>query len=169
MIGTTADVDLILNTATSPLPIINTPIPIADFYWVGATILAAVYCYLHLYLLRLWRALATLPAMFPDGTALDEKADPWLLTGLVRALLPQAFPLPPARIPGESALGFARLVARTVDLIRVLGAFCSEPLLSSGLAWLALLFAFPTFFGQHTFRLARATLRGDVPFIGFAS
>ena len=31
VIGTTTDVALILNTASSPLPIINTPIPIAGF------------------------------------------------------------------------------------------------------------------------------------------
>ena len=36
VIGTTTDVALILNTASSPLPIINTPIPIAGFYVVGA-------------------------------------------------------------------------------------------------------------------------------------
>ena len=84
MIGTTTDVALILNTASSPLPIINTPIPIAGFYVVGAAILAAVYCYLHFYLQRLWRTLATLPAIFPDGVALDDKTDPWLLTNLVR-------------------------------------------------------------------------------------
>jgi len=53
VIGTTRDVDLILNTASSPLLIINTPIPIAGFYLVGGTLLAAVYCYLHFYLHRL--------------------------------------------------------------------------------------------------------------------
>ena len=68
VIGTTTDVALILNTASSPLPIINTPIPIAGFYVIGATLLAAVYCYFHFYLQRLWRTLATLPAVFPDGT-----------------------------------------------------------------------------------------------------
>jgi uncharacterized protein YjbI with pentapeptide repeats len=47
-------------------------------------ILIAVYCYFHLYLQRLWRCLASLPAIFPDGQALDDKAYPWLLNGLVR-------------------------------------------------------------------------------------
>ncbi len=64
---------------------------------VGAAILAAVYCYLHFYLQRLWRTLATLPAIFPDGVALDDKTDPWLLTNLVRIefrlLRPNAPPL----------------------------------------------------------------------------
>jgi hypothetical protein len=84
VIGTTTDVALILNTASSPLPIVNTAIPIAGFYVIGASILAAVYCYLHFYLQRLWRTLATLPAIFPDGVALDDKCDPWLLSNLVR-------------------------------------------------------------------------------------
>ena len=110
VIGTTKDVALIVNTASSPLPIINTPIPIAGFYVVGATLLAAVYCYLHFYLQRLWRTLATLPAVFPDGTALDDRTDPWLLTNLVRAQ-------------------FARLRANPPPLARL------ENLLSIILAW----------------------------------
>jgi uncharacterized protein YjbI with pentapeptide repeats len=47
--------------------------------------LIAVYAYFHMYLQRLWRGLASLPAVFPDGEALDDKAYPWLLNGLVRA------------------------------------------------------------------------------------
>ena len=84
-IATTADAELITDTASSPLPIINTEIPLAGFYLVAPLILLAVYFYFHLYLQRLWRGLSTLPAIFPDGKALDEKAYPWLLNGLVRA------------------------------------------------------------------------------------
>jgi hypothetical protein len=50
VIGTTKDVALILNTSSSPLPIINAPIPITGFYVIGATLLAAIYCYFHFYL-----------------------------------------------------------------------------------------------------------------------
>jgi uncharacterized protein YjbI with pentapeptide repeats len=84
-IGTTTDLALIINSANTPLPIINTPIPIAGFYYAAPLIVLAVYLYFHLYLERLWIGLATLPAVFPDGKALDEKAYPWLLNGLVRA------------------------------------------------------------------------------------
>jgi hypothetical protein len=83
-IATTTDLALIVNSANSPLPIINTPIPIAGFYYVAPLIVLAVYLYFHLYLERLWIGLATLPAIFPDGKALDEKAYPWLLNGLIR-------------------------------------------------------------------------------------
>jgi uncharacterized protein YjbI with pentapeptide repeats len=83
-IATTTDVALITGSASSPLPIINTNIALSGFYLAAPLILIAVYCYFHLYLQRLWRGLASLPAVFPDGEALDDKAYPWLLNGLVR-------------------------------------------------------------------------------------
>jgi uncharacterized protein YjbI with pentapeptide repeats len=83
-IATTTDVALITGTASSPLPIINTNIALSGFYLAAPLILLAVYFYFHLYLQRLWRCLASLPAEFPDGSALDDKAYPWLLNGLVR-------------------------------------------------------------------------------------
>ena len=83
-IATTTDARLLTNTASSPLPIVGTEIPIAGFYWAAPAILLSVYLYLHLMLQHLWKLLATLPAVFPDGVPLDEKAYPWLLTGLVR-------------------------------------------------------------------------------------
>jgi hypothetical protein len=84
-VGTTTDVALVTGAASSPLPIINTNIALSGFYWVAPLILLGVYLYLHLYLQRLWGDLASLPAVFPDGEALDAKVYPWLLNGLVRA------------------------------------------------------------------------------------
>ena len=84
-IATTTDVRLLTNSASSPLPIIQTEIPIVWFYWAAPAVLLCVYFYLHLYLQRLWQGLAALPAVFPDGKPLDERAYPWLLNGLVRA------------------------------------------------------------------------------------
>jgi uncharacterized protein YjbI with pentapeptide repeats len=83
-IATTTDAKLITNTATSPLPVIQTAVPIAGFYWVAPLLVVGVYLYFHLYLQRLWEALADLPAVFPDGVSVDRKVDPWLLTGLIR-------------------------------------------------------------------------------------
>ncbi len=83
-IATTADARLLTNSASSPLPIIGTEIPIAWFYWAAPIILGALYVYLHLYLQRLWESLAGLPARLQDGNRLDEHAYPWLLNGLVR-------------------------------------------------------------------------------------
>jgi hypothetical protein len=159
VIGTTTDLALILNTATTPLPIINTPVPIAGFYVVGAAVLAAVYCYLHFYLLRLWRTLATLPAVFPDGVALDDKTDPWLLTNLVRTEFPhlRATAPPLARLENLLTIALAWwLVPLTLVAlwVRYLPAHYIADLVG-----LAFLIAATTFFGRHTFRLARTTLR----------
>ena len=63
---------LLTNSGSSPLPIIQTKVPIAGFYWAAPAILLALYCYLHLYLQRLWEGMANLPAIFLDGRKLDE-------------------------------------------------------------------------------------------------
>lgn len=84
-IGTTKDAGLITNSASSPLPIIGTALPIVGFYSVAPIVLLAIYFYFHLNMQRLWEALADLPAVFPDGRSLDKRADPWLLNGLVSA------------------------------------------------------------------------------------
>lgn len=55
-IATTTDARLITNSATSPLPIIQTPVPIAGFFLVAPLLLAGIYFYFHLYLQRLWEA-----------------------------------------------------------------------------------------------------------------
>ncbi|MCH9052413.1 MAG: pentapeptide repeat-containing protein [Proteobacteria bacterium] len=88
-IATTTDVALLINTASTPLPIIQTKVPIAGFYLAAPAILLGLYFYLHMYLQRLWSGLASLPAIFPDGRTLDERAYPWLLTSLVRAHVPR--------------------------------------------------------------------------------
>ena len=163
VIATTEDVQLIVNTATSPLPIINTPIPIAGFYVVGAFLLAAIYCWLHLYLHHLWRTLATLPAVFPDGTSLDDKSDPWLLSNFARAyserLNSNLHPLTRLEIPLSILLTWC-LVPLT--LFALWGRYLPRH------GWfgtflLGVLTGFTVFFGWHTFRFARATLCGEAP------
>jgi uncharacterized protein YjbI with pentapeptide repeats len=84
-IATTTDVNLITNRASSPLPIIQTSIPIVGFYVVAPLLLLCVYFYFHFYLQKLWEELGTLPAVFPDGRRLHERSDPWLLNDLVRS------------------------------------------------------------------------------------
>jgi len=83
-IATTTDVRLLTNTSSSPLPIIGTEIPIAWFYITAPLVLISLFLYFHFYLLGLWESLAGLPAIFPDGKRLDERAYPWLLNRLVR-------------------------------------------------------------------------------------
>ena len=83
-IATTADDKLIPDSITSRLPIIETEISIVRFYFWAPLILLTVYVYFHFYLNHLWKALAMLPAKFPDGRTLDEQAYPWLVNAIVR-------------------------------------------------------------------------------------
>jgi len=80
------------------LPFIyNAYITREGFSLVAPMVLLGLYCYLHLYLQRLWEHLALLPAIFPDGMPLDKKAHPWVFVGYVRAHIPKLRALP--RLP----------------------------------------------------------------------
>ena len=83
-IATTGNPTTFTDSTLLKLPIIGTEIPIAWFYPVAPLVLLAAFFYLHFYLARLWEGLADLPAIFPDGKRLDQRAYPWLLNGLVR-------------------------------------------------------------------------------------
>jgi len=84
-IGATRDASLLSNSSTTPLPIINVPLPIDNFYMVAPVLLLIAFLYFHLSLQRLWEQLADLPAFFPDGNAADKRIYPWLLSGLMRS------------------------------------------------------------------------------------
>jgi uncharacterized protein YjbI with pentapeptide repeats len=88
-LATTADADLLNNAASTPLPIIQTQVPIAGFYLAAPVILLALYLYLHLHLQTMWEGLAELPAVLQDGRTLERHAYPWLLTGLVSVFVPR--------------------------------------------------------------------------------
>lgn len=66
------------------LPIIQTKVEFDDLLIAMPVVLFCVFVYLHLNLRLLWRRLSRLPAIFPDGRTLTEKAYPWLLIGLAR-------------------------------------------------------------------------------------
>ena len=84
-VATTTDVRLLTNSASSPLPVIQTQVPIAGFYFAAPVVLLGLSAYFLLYVQRLWESLAKLPAVFPDGTPLDEKAYPWLPNSIVHS------------------------------------------------------------------------------------
>lgn len=83
-IGTTTDASLIGGAASIPLPFIQTPIPAVWFYILAPTILLVVYLYFLLSMHSLWESFASLPAIFPDGRPLHERAHPWVLNSIVR-------------------------------------------------------------------------------------
>ena len=95
-IATTSDARLLTNSTSSPLPLIQTAVPLAGFYLTAPLLLLCIFLWLHLYLQDMWRGLAGLPAVFPDGRPLDEKVNPWLLTGFVRSHFKLLRDVPPA-------------------------------------------------------------------------
>ncbi len=90
-VASTNDAQLLINDAppSSRLPILGIDIPLVRFYTAVPLLLLCIYLYSHLMLQRLWEELAELPAVFPDGRALDKKAYPWLLNVLVRDHVPR--------------------------------------------------------------------------------
>lgn len=90
-IASTTDAQLLNNAAppSSRMPILGIDIPLVRFYMVAPLLLLCLYIYFQLGLQRLWEELSELPAVFPDGRALDKKAYPWLLNVLVRSHLPR--------------------------------------------------------------------------------
>ena len=159
-IATTTDVALLTNTATTPLPIIQTKVPIAGFYWTAPVILLGLYVYLHLYLQRLWQGLAVLPAVFPDGHSLDQRAYPWLLTSLVNAHVPR---LKEKRPPFSRLQVFLSIIAAWVLVPATLGLFWLRYLSRHDWPWTGEqvgILALAITLGIAFYRRARATLRG---------
>jgi uncharacterized protein YjbI with pentapeptide repeats len=82
------DANLVLEVGSSPLPMgIGQTVANVDFCYVAPIMLVGLYCYLHLYLQRLWERIRVLPAVLPDGRAIDEAIYPWLLSGTARSHL----------------------------------------------------------------------------------
>ena len=103
-IGTTEDVKLLANSVRSALPIIQTEVPISSFYWIVPAALLAATMYIHLHLLKFWQALASLPAVFPNGMRLDERVYPWLLSGIAGRRLSTRRRAQPRFVALETAL-----------------------------------------------------------------
>jgi uncharacterized protein YjbI with pentapeptide repeats len=111
----------------------------------------------------LWRALSTLPAVFRDGVAQDDKTDPWQLTNLVRTEFAQLRATAPPLTRLENQLSIVMAWWLVPITLFALWARYLPAHDISGLTWLAFLIGATSFFGRHTFRLARATLRGEAP------
>ncbi len=111
----------------------------------------------------MWRALATLPAVFRDGVAQDDKTDPWVLTNLVRTEFAQLRATAPPLTRLENRLSIVMAWWLVPVTLFALWARYLPAHDISGLTWLAFLIGATTFFGRYTFGLARAKLRGEVP------
>ena len=84
IVAGTTDLGLLTN-AVSPLPVTQAQIPISGLYFAAPVILVGLYLYSLLHVQRIWESLAKLPAVFPDGTPLDEKVYPWLPNSIVHS------------------------------------------------------------------------------------
>ena len=160
-IATTTDLRLLTNSTSSPLPIIGTEIPIVGFYFAAPLLLLSIYVWLHLYLQNLWKGLSELPAIFPDGKTLDEKAYPWLLNGFVQShvklLKDRRPPLSQIQV-GLSIFLTWWLVPLTMLILW--GRFLTRhdwPITALHIV----VFGLSAWVGITFFELAKATLRGD--------
>ncbi len=72
------DVDFFSVTASTQLPIVNIAIPTTTFFWTAALLAAILHTYFHVFLLKLWDALAEAP---PDigVSKLGDRVFPWLV------------------------------------------------------------------------------------------
>ncbi|MEM6973192.1 MAG: pentapeptide repeat-containing protein [Pseudomonadota bacterium] len=73
------DANFFARGVETQLPLVGIEVPTVAFFIGAPVLLAAVYAYLHLYLVSLWEALATAPAR-PGGAALIDRIYPWLLS-----------------------------------------------------------------------------------------
>ncbi|MGC4046449.1 MAG: pentapeptide repeat-containing protein [Armatimonas sp.] len=106
----TKDVQLILDSGTAKLPVIDLQVSPRIFLGLAPWVLLGQYVTMHLYLQRLWSLIATLPAIFPDALPLDKKTYPWLLNDMVRQHFPvlqqQPWPLAFSQIHSMRLLSY---------------------------------------------------------------
>jgi uncharacterized protein YjbI with pentapeptide repeats len=72
------DADFFVPSRQTQLPLINVSIPTSSFFLFSPILGAALYVYLHLYLVKLWEALAV-PSAEIDGQYLSDVVTPWLI------------------------------------------------------------------------------------------
>jgi hypothetical protein len=114
VLAKTTDGNVLFDDQAFALPVIQTAVHAKGFYLIAPLILLGFYAYLHLYLQRLWEMMASLPAILPDGSKVDEGTYPWLLGGLIRWYSPALRNYP-------AAYGRLRV------LLSILLAWCTAP------------------------------------------
>jgi uncharacterized protein YjbI with pentapeptide repeats len=162
-IATTTDARLLTNSISSPLPIIQTEIPIASFFLVTPFLLLCLYFWFHVSLQECWRSLSQLPAFFPDGKSLDEKVYPWIIEGLLR----ENFSLLKVKTQSFTWLKVKIFKILAWYLVPITIFLFWERYLSSrekyGTILLSGLFLCTMLFGVYSYRLAISTLNHNPP------
>ncbi len=80
----TPDVSIFTNAPSAVMPNLSTSIPAASLFWIAPLILVFLFAYQQFYMTRFWQCVAGLPDVLPDGSRIEDRADPWLFIGLVR-------------------------------------------------------------------------------------
>ncbi len=73
------DKDFFAYGVETELPLIGVSIPTSSFFWTAPILATALYLHLHLYLLKLWQIVSSLPDRI-DGGPLGTRLWPWLVT-----------------------------------------------------------------------------------------
>ncbi|MEM6636399.1 MAG: pentapeptide repeat-containing protein [Pseudomonadota bacterium] len=73
------DIDFFLDSRQTQLPLVGVSIPTREFFLFGPILGAALFIYLHIYLTKLWDALAAAEAR-PRGRELSTQIAPWLVS-----------------------------------------------------------------------------------------
>lgn len=82
-IASTQDSALILNTATTNLPVVQTPVPMAYFYSAVALLLPCVFLYFQFTLQSLWEEISEIPLLAQDGSSRAELGRAWLIAPFI--------------------------------------------------------------------------------------
>ena len=85
------DKDFFEYGASTQLPLINVSVPTINFFWAAPLLVTGLYTYLHLYLDKLWRALARLGDEKDeiDGRPVTEMVYPWLISDTALEMRPK--------------------------------------------------------------------------------
>ncbi|MEM8569687.1 MAG: pentapeptide repeat-containing protein [Pseudomonadota bacterium] len=89
------DADFFVPSRQTQLPLVNVQIPTASFFWAAPLLGAALYIYLHLFVLKLWDAIRDAPDTVPADpedpaseaqVPLSERIHPWIFNDLAAFL-----------------------------------------------------------------------------------
>ena len=93
-IASTTDIQLISKSSSFPLPIFQVLISTQSFYLYTPIIIVLLFFYFQIYLYQHYQLIAKLPAVFPDGSLINEKLYPWILNTWTQgffSILPKGF------------------------------------------------------------------------------
>ncbi len=85
------DADFFLPERQTDLPLIGVAVPTVLFFYVAPVLGAMLYVHLHLYLLKLWAALAEAPLQ-AGAAPLAERITPWVISDMALVFRPGAAP-----------------------------------------------------------------------------